>query len=452
MSRRLLLGGMAVSFGASAAFPAPLLNLGALPSWITDDMDIRHKRSHDWGGTSVKVPALVAVPATEDEVARTVVFALENGLTLSIRGGGHSQVGQSLVQDGLMLDTFRLKDVKASVDEMKVEAGGGAMFGEIAWFLKDRNVLPAVMPDWTSISMGGLVAAGGMGVSNWKGGTMVDHVLSMTVIDGTGERHDCSPTENADVFHAVIGGQGQFGIILSVTMALRQAGSMLTTATIEWPDVDSAASEIDTVMDEKKIGYLSFKPLSEGTVIGSLGFEHEPGIPERLAVAMKAGSLASQARLVAAETSPVPEALWVKLPRPHRPHAFHPWRTWDVGGAHLRLVLGLNEGFSRKFQRRFADGSVWVCPYDTLSGERRFGFWVLPFADRLEEALEVERLMVPLDAHLVEHTDAKNHFSSRMNYDREGWERHFGANLAEWRRMKSVMDPHGVFEKGGIDV
>jgi FAD/FMN-containing dehydrogenase len=98
-----------------------------------------------------------------------------------------------------------------------VRAEAGVTFREVcARLLPDR--VPAVLPDYLDISIGGVLSVGGIGGRSFADGLVVDTVSELEVVTGVGERVVCSPTEHADLFHAVLGGLGQFGIITAATL------------------------------------------------------------------------------------------------------------------------------------------------------------------------------------------------------------------------------------------
>ena len=160
------------------------------------------------------------------DVARGVAFAREHDLPLSIRGGGHNVAGHAVCDDGIMLDLSRMKDLRVDPDRRIAQAGPGLTLGELDRGTQQHGLatpLGVVSP--TGIA--GLTLGGGLGWLNGKHGLTCDNLLSADVVTANGEVIRASAEDNADLFWALRGGGGNFGVVTSFTYRLHPIGPVL---------------------------------------------------------------------------------------------------------------------------------------------------------------------------------------------------------------------------------
>ena len=159
-------------------------------------------------------PALIARCAGAADVARTVRFAHANQLLVAVRGGGHSLSGQSVCDDGLMIDLSAMRSVRVEPARHLARAGGGALLGDI-----DRETLPFGLVTTTGTvshtGAGGLTLGGGFGRVARRFGLACDQLSSVDIVTADGQLREVSATENPDLFWAIRGGGGNFGIATS---------------------------------------------------------------------------------------------------------------------------------------------------------------------------------------------------------------------------------------------
>ena len=159
-------------------------------------------------------PALIARCAGAADVVRAVNFARANELLVAVRGGGHSLSGQSVCDDGLMVDLSSMRSVRVDSARQLARAGGGALLGDI-----DRETLPFGLVTTTGTvshtGAGGLTLGGGFGRLARRYGLSCDQLSSVDVVTADGKLREASTTENPDLFWAIRGGGGNFGIATS---------------------------------------------------------------------------------------------------------------------------------------------------------------------------------------------------------------------------------------------
>lgn len=160
-------------------------------------------------------PAYVLRPGSADDVRAAVRFAAGSGLTLSVRGGGHSFAGFGTNDGGVVIDLSLLATVEV-VDRERhlVRIGGGAHWGDVAKALAPHG-LAISSGDTKSVGVGGLTLSGGIGWKVRRYGLALDSVVAAEIVTADGELVTASAEENPDLFWAIRGGGGNFGVVTS---------------------------------------------------------------------------------------------------------------------------------------------------------------------------------------------------------------------------------------------
>jgi len=167
-----------------------------------------------WNPMFDRHPALIAQCAGSEDVARVVAFARAHDLLTAVRGGGHSLSGQSACDGGLMIDLSVMKDIAIDTQRRVGRAQGGVLLGEL-----DRKTqavgLVTTLGTATDTGIAGLTLGGGMGRMMRRYGLACDNLQSVEVVTADGRIRRASENENADLFWAVRGGGGNFGVVTS---------------------------------------------------------------------------------------------------------------------------------------------------------------------------------------------------------------------------------------------
>lgn len=167
------------------------------------------------GGT----PAAVIRPASVEDVQAAVRYAAASGLPLAVRGGGHSFAAFGTNDDGLVIDLAGLAGIDViDKDKHVVRVGGGATWGQVATALQPHN-LAISSGDTKSVGVAGLTLTGGIGWKVRKYGLALDQLVAAQVVTAAGAVIRAAADENADLFWAIRGGGGNFGIVTAFEFA-----------------------------------------------------------------------------------------------------------------------------------------------------------------------------------------------------------------------------------------
>jgi FAD/FMN-containing dehydrogenase len=205
--------------------------------YLVDDAS-RMAVATDYGGAVRRTPRAVVRARTAEDIARVVAYANGGNIKIAMRGQGHSLSGQTLIDDGIVIDAAVLNAIVYSSDDT-LEVGAGALWGDVAKAGLARGRLPPVMPDAMMLSVGGTLSAGGSGEAGFRSGAQVDHVRSLDVITGNGRLLSCSATHEPELFHMMLAGMGQCGIIVRARLALAPAGKFVVTHALSYADLNS---------------------------------------------------------------------------------------------------------------------------------------------------------------------------------------------------------------------
>jgi FAD/FMN-containing dehydrogenase len=159
-------------------------------------------------------PALVVRPRNPDEVATVLAHAVRQDLTVSVRSGGHSPLGHSTNTGGMVIDLSHLDDVQVlDAGRRLVRVGGGATWGRVAAAL-DPHGWGLTAGDTSSVGVGGLTLGGGVGWMVRRHGLAIDNLAGARVVTADGRLLTTSEDEHPDLFWALRGGGGNFGVVV----------------------------------------------------------------------------------------------------------------------------------------------------------------------------------------------------------------------------------------------
>ena len=200
-----------------------------------------------WNGMHDKRPALIARCASAEDVSNAVSFARSNNLLVAVRGGGHSWPGKSVCDGGLMIDLSQINTADVDAEKQRAFVGGGALLGTLdTAALQHGLITTAGVVSHTGV--GGYTLGGGFGRLNRKYGLTIDNVRSAEIVTADGRVRTISAESEPELFWAIRGGGGNFGVVTKFEYQLYPFERNLLSGAVAWP-IDQAREVLDFYSD-----------------------------------------------------------------------------------------------------------------------------------------------------------------------------------------------------------
>jgi cytokinin dehydrogenase len=412
----------------------------------------------------------VAAPRDATELEKVVRFAAARGLPLTARGRGYSQAGQSLAAGGVTLDCTRLdrlEPVEAARRIIRCDAG--ARWREVVAATLPHGLLPAVLPLNLDMSVGGLLAAGGVGANSHAYGPAIAHVVELDVVTASRGLVRCDRTTEPDLFAAVLGGLGRCGVVVRATLALRPVHPRVRTFHLLYASIEDWLADQRTLMRQQRADYLEGfcwagakgsrleegvrRPFAHWLYGLQIGLEHDEGAAPEAAAAL-AGLRHFQ--VIHVEDEGLATHLERYQPRfdgMRRSGAWtqaHPWLECLVPGDRIAQVL---PAVLDRLPPSLGDGhrAVWIARDDVPAGfalpDARDAVCLafLPPGVAPGEAGEVTAALTEVDA-ILRAAGGKRYLSGWLGaMDEARWREHHGPHYRAWIAAKDRFDPDGIF-------
>ncbi len=437
------------------------------------DQESRRDVATDFGRILTKTPKALVAPESVEDVATVVATASRAGWPVSTRGASHSQSGQSLSQDGVLVDLSSLNGIGA-VEGETVKVQAGVLWRDLVAFTSDRGFLPPVLTNNLNVTVGGTLSMAGIGVSSHRHGTQAHQVLELEVVTGEGHRVRCSPEENSELFFCTLCGLGQFSVIVSARLRLRRVAPRVRTFYLLYDDLTALMADQKHLVSRQRFDYIESwaspcvqglrrmggvrVPFAEWFFPMHLTVEcddEDPGEEELLDglnFYRKLQVEDSSALEFAHRLEPVFEfwrqsGAWGMC---------HPWMEtilpWDQAPAYIGGVLA-------NFPPQLLAGGhvlIWPCRFqgDPLPlfrhprGEFILGFGILPAVPR--QMLPLARQLLKTASDLSMRVGGKRYLSGWVEFTPEQWKSHFGETWEDLQRWKQFYDPAGILNPGFI--
>lgn len=182
-------------------------------------------------------PALVARPRDAHDVARAIACAREHGLEIAVRGGGHSAAGHSTGDGVLVIDMRGMRELVIDPGARRLRAGTGLDAGTVVTATHEHG-LTVPFGDTGAVGIAGIMLGGGMGYLSRQHGLTVDHLVSVDLVTADGRLVTTSADQEPELFWAIRGGGGNFGVVTSLEFGMVEAGMVYGGALLLPPTPD----------------------------------------------------------------------------------------------------------------------------------------------------------------------------------------------------------------------
>ena len=192
-----------------------------------------------WNGMIDRRPAAIARCVDADDVATAVRFAAERELPLAVRGGGHNVAGTAVADDGVVVDLSAMRGVRLDPSGRTVHVQGGATWADV-----DSVTAPLGLATTGGVvsetGVAGLALSGGVSHQRRRDGMTIDNLVSAEVVLADGRRVRASADEHPDLYWALRGGGGNFGVVISFELRLHDLGPEVYGLQVAYPLEDAA--------------------------------------------------------------------------------------------------------------------------------------------------------------------------------------------------------------------
>ena len=201
-----------------------------------------------WNGDIDRRPWVIARATSAADVAAAVRFASAAGREVAVRGGGHNFAGSCIADDAVMIDLGAMCDVQVDPTARRAVCGGGARWSQLDAATQEHGLAtPGGFISHTGVA--GLTLGGGLGWLSRKAGLSCDNLISVEVVTAAGAILQASGDENPDLFWAVRGGGGNFGVVTAFEFQLHEVGPIVQLGLSFW-DLDHGAAAFRAVRDQ----------------------------------------------------------------------------------------------------------------------------------------------------------------------------------------------------------
>jgi FAD/FMN-containing dehydrogenase len=221
---------------------------------VTDEAS-RTEAADDYGNIVHRMPVAVLRPGSVQDIVKMVRFAGAHRLQVAMRGQGHSTFGQAQVRAGVVIDSRTLAAIHR-IDADRAVVDAGVQWLDLIQATVAEGRTPPVATDYLGLSVGGTLSVGGIGGASSHFGMQVDNVLALEVVTGDGRLLTCSPSVRPELFHAVLGGLGQFAIIVRATVKLVRAETTARVYNLFYADLESMTAAQRTALADRRFSYL----------------------------------------------------------------------------------------------------------------------------------------------------------------------------------------------------
>lgn len=457
---------------AEAATGGSFADVPPLDGTLHLDRATRNADATDLGNIVKVLPSAVLRPGSVQDIVKMVRYCGKHGIKVAARGQAHTTHGHGLVE-GLLIENRSLRKIH-SIGPDVADVDAGVLWKElVVAAYRKRRVTPPVLTGYLGLSIAGTLSVGGVdgNSGNYRQGLQIDHVRELEVVTGTGEIRRCSMSRNRDLFEAVLGGLGQFGIITRAKVDLVPIASMVRTYRLTYVDNAAFFRDMRTLLNRGEVHGMYNLWLPNGTSLAyvlNVNVPFEPSQPPDDEHLLRGLSIPSAAAVPTDlpyldfiqfidNVLIDPQRLlgWDKLIKPW----FDVWLTddsveqyvaellptlgpLDIGPGGFFLLLPQRRSVMTRpfFRAPDKDAGEWVYLLDILTAsalpgpDPSFTTRMLERNRRLyEKALDVGGTRYPIGS---------------LDFTKDDWIAHYGPSWEEFARRKRRFDPGNILTPG----
>jgi len=277
------------SWVTEARADGPLIGLPPLDGTLAVDPASRQAAADDFGHIVSRQPIAVLRPGSVNDIVAMVRYARAQGLSIAMRGQGHSQYGQAQVQGGIVIDSSTLNTIHSIAPDRAV-VDPGVLWSELFDAATAQGLTPPVLTDYMELSVGATLSIGGIGGASQHFGVQSDNALELEVVTGRGDLVTCSPCQNADLFEVVLSGVGQYGIIVRATVRLTPAETTAQVFHLYYDDVERYVRDQLRLLGDGRFSYLEGQVVANASgtgwryMIEAASYYTPPAAPDQAAL------------------------------------------------------------------------------------------------------------------------------------------------------------------------
>ncbi len=212
----------------------------------------------DFGHIVSHAPTAVLIAGSIRDIAKIIRFARRSGIHVAAMkqsGDSHSTFGQAQVRAGVVIDMSGLSTIHEIQDDSAL-VDAGVRWIDLLGATVPLGKSPPTLTDYIGLSVGGTVSVGGIGGQAFRHGMIVDNVLELLVVTGTGDVRTCSPTRRPDLFYAVLSGLGQCAIIVRARVRLIEVPAMARRYRLGYSDIGAFTDDQTRLIDDGRFDYV----------------------------------------------------------------------------------------------------------------------------------------------------------------------------------------------------
>ncbi|KAF0914687.1 hypothetical protein E2562_031145 [Oryza meyeriana var. granulata] len=455
--------------------------------------------ARDFGNLSSFLPVAMLHPGSVADIATTVrhVFLMgeHSTLTVAARGHGHSLYGQSQAAGGIVISMESLQSNRMRVHpgaSPYVDASGGELWINVLHETLKYGLAPRSWTDYLHLTVGGTLSNAGVSGQTFRHGPQISNVNELEIVTGRGDVITCSPEENSDLFHAALGGLGQFGIITRARIPLEPAPKMVRWIRVLYLDFTSFTTDQEMLISaEKTFDYIEgFVIINRTGILNNWRSSFNPQDPVRASqfesdekvlfclemtknfnpdeadiMEQEVNTLLSQLRYMSSSLFHTDVTYIEFLDRVHSSEMkLRDKAMWEVPHPWLNIIIprSMIHKFARevfgKILKDNNNGPILLYPVNKSRWDNRTSV-VIPDE---EVFYLVGFLSSALGPHNIKHTLNLNNkiieFSDKAsigvkqylpNYNTEQeWQSHFGARWDTFQQRKKAYDPLAILAPG----